>query len=164
MTLSEKESTPDEKSEELRTIFNDEEIRSTVKAFTLAFFRGTIKIQFNDAQTIIAFEKKKGKEISYTDAVKEEVEQKFGVIKDLEIISGSTESTNAKLDSTINNIFNLILGLRAGDRIKGTFLEFDIEKRMDQMDERISATNKIVEEFVTWYIETEKGNDKGPSN
>jgi len=150
-----------EKSEELQTIFNEEEIRSTVKAFTLAYFRGTIDIGFDKVNEIISNEKKKGNTISYEDAQKKEIANKLLLINDLEIISGAVEHTPEELNHSIKEVFSCILFLRAGHRIKGTFLEFDVEKRIDQMDAKISATNKVVEEFVTWYIETEKGNDKG---
>ena len=155
MTSSEK------KSEELRNIFTEEEIRNTVKAFTLAFYRGTIDIRFDTVNDIITLEKNKGKEISYEKALAKEIKIKSSVTTNLKIISGSVESTGEELDLAIKGIFNTILYLRAGHRIKGTFLEFDVEKRIDQMEEKISATNKVVKEFVTWFIETEKGNDKG---
>jgi len=164
MTSPEKKSTTNEKSEELRTIFTEEEIRNTVKAFTLGFFRGTLVIHYNNVQDIIQIEKEKGNKISYEEAETKELDGKSVMMENLKIVSGSIESTNNELNSAIKTIFNSIINLRVGHRISGTFLEFDVEKRIDQMEEKISATNKVVEEFVNWFIETEKGNEKGVSD
>ena len=148
------------KVEELRTIFSEEEIRNTVKAFTLAYFRGTADIGFDNANNFLELAKVKGEKLSYTEAEKKEVDNKNLLLRDMKIVSGSLESTPVEFEESIKSLFNNIINLRAGHRIKGTFLEFDFEQKLDQMDERISATNRVVEEFVNWYIETEKGHDK----
>lgn len=152
-----KEKTDNIEAEKLRTIFSEEEIRSTVKAFTLAYLRGQIKIDFDTVTDIQEEGKLIGKKISYEDARKEEVKDKKEFVEHLDIITGTTKATPEELDRAVKDMFSIILAMRAGERIKGTFLEFDIERKIDDIEQKLTATNSVVEQLVKWLIDSEKG-------
>lgn len=145
---------------ELRTIFSEEEIRGTVKAFALGILRGTIKIQFDNVDQIIEREKREGQTMDYKIALREEVRRKKAFVKSIEIVSGAEKSTEEQLENAIKAIFSDILALRAGNRIKGKFLEFDLEKKMDELEIKLDATNNVVEELVKWLTDEATGSNK----
>ena len=154
---SEKNEKENSEIEKLRTIFTEEEIRSTVKAFVLALLRGKISINFPTRNALMEEAKKRNEKMDYGEATDKEIHGKVEFRNNIEIISGSESSTESELNQAMNYVFNKILTFRSALRIEGTFLEFDIEKKLDDLELRLSATNNVIEEFVKWYTESEKG-------
>jgi len=146
--------------QKLKTIFSDEEVRSTVKAFVLAYIRGKITIEFPNTQEYLNEHKFGGKKYTFEEAKNKESSTKFDFVRNINIISGKIKVTEAELEKTTHDLFSDILLCRAGHRIKGEFMEFDIEKKIDDLEKRLDATNNVITEFVKWYTETESGYDR----
>ncbi|MCH7648341.1 MAG: hypothetical protein IIA83_07025 [Thaumarchaeota archaeon] len=154
---NERQESTNSELEKLQTIFTEEEVRSTVKAFVLAYLRGTITVDFPNITEFLDEHKHGGKKYTYEEAKEKEINPKVHTMRNIDIVSGTTKSTKVELEEAIQELFTQILFFRAGHRIKGKFMEFDIEKKLDDFENRLSATNKVIEEFVNWYTETEKG-------
>jgi len=146
----------------LQTIFTDEEIRSTVKAFVLAYLRGTISVVFPTAQEYLDEHNRGGKKYTYDEAVAQEMTSKITIVQNIDIVSGTTKSTEKKLEEATKELFTQILFLRAGHRIEGNFMEFDFEKKLDNLELKLNATNQVVSELVKWLTDEAKGNQKLP--
>jgi len=153
----EKESKQTNNSEsKIRTIFEEEEIRSTVKAFVLAYIRGTITIDFPEGGELLKGAKERGLKTDSKMAYENVLKLKKQFSKDLLIVSGAKKGTVEEIEHSIETIFYFISLARSSHRIKGTFLEFDIEKKIDDIELKTNATNKVVEQIVAWLIEEDK--------
>jgi len=140
---------PSEKREQ-KTIFSQEEVRSTIKGFTLAWLRGQVIIDFTTADDFVLFAKREGKTLSYEEATNKEVKHKTEFIDKILICAGSKPATPKQQEETMSQLFELILIFRAGDRIKGNFFTTDIEERLSKLEEGLTRTNNLIEEMVHW--------------
>lgn len=129
------------------SIFSDAEIRDTVRQFILAWVRGKVTINFPTASEFGTFsyhmigylgQEAKGKEI--------DIKMKF--IDLVSICLGIEEATSEQYNVAIKNMLITMLAFRVGNRINGTFAEFDIEKRFQILETQVKATNILVKEMA----------------
>lgn len=147
-TDNEQDSTPDV----AKPLFSKEEVESTVKGFLLAWMRGEIVIDFPYAAEYIKFyEEVQGKKITEAQAKKEENENKTAFTNLIEVCSGRRLASPAELEQATTSLFRYIMWWRQGKRIKGKFLEYSIEQKIDELEHRLEATNRLVIEFIKWY-------------
>ena len=52
-----------------------------------------------------------------------------------------------------------ILAWRSSNRIDGTFMNYEIEQKIDDLEQKLDATNNLVVELVNWLTEEASGND-----
>lgn len=129
------------------SVFSDDEVRTTVKEFILAWLRGEITINFPTAREFGTFSYQM---IGYLgqEAKGKEIDIKMKFIELVSICLGIEEATSEQYNVAIKHIFNTMLALRVGNRIKGTFAEFDIEKRFQILETQVKATNILVRELA----------------
>lgn len=132
------------------TIFSKEEIESTVKGFLLALIRGQITINFKTAEEFIAEAKVDGKRLTFEEAHQEEVDTKGGICDLIDICNGAKHAKMEEVEKTKYGLFNVIIRLRMAQRIEGKFYGIEIEERIDRLEEGLSKTNRVLEEFVIW--------------
>lgn len=142
-----------------RTIFSENEIRITVKAFVMGFLRGTIKVSFPTIESIKKVQERQGLNVDNKTVVSLEDSLKNDFLDAIEIVSGTQKSTIEEQEESIRYIFSTILSARSANRIHGDFLEFELEKKIDDLEHKLNATNNVVEELIKWLVESEKGYD-----
>lgn len=146
-----------------RTIFSEDEIRRTVKAFVMGFIRGKIKVNFPDKDSIKKVNAEQGWGTDHETVITMENDLRDDLLNAIETVTGTQKSTIEEQDEAVKSIFTTILSARSGERIEGDFLEFELEKKIEDLEYKLDATNKVVEELVKWLIETEKWHEKGLS-
>lgn len=136
-----------------KTVLSQEEIRGIIKAFILAYVRGSIKISHPNAQTILNKTKLEGEPVDFKTAHKQEMGGKNMFRQLIGVVSGSKPSTEAELAGATERLFQVILSLRNGGRIAGEFMEFKFEEKMSELERKLEATNNLVEQLVNWLTE-----------
>lgn len=128
------------------SIFSDEDIKNTVREFILAWLRGKIAINFPSARELQNYLLPI---FRYDPQAKEkEIKIKEYFINLVSICLGTEKATSKERNKAINLVFRQILALRSGNRIKGTFAEFNIEKRFQILENQVKDTNNLVKELL----------------
>ena len=148
-----------EDADKLQMIFSDEEVRNTVKGFISAYVKGTITIRFADSETIRDSKKTTGESIDEAEAKNLEIGAKKNFVRQIKIITGRLPSTKIEFERAINYIFACLLAWRSSNRIDGTFMNYEIEQKIDDLEQKLDATNNLVVELVNWLTEEASGND-----
>lgn len=136
--------------EATKPLLSQKEVRSIVKDFAIAYVEGRIQLDLPTAQERRNFAKRKGQKLSDAEAVDEEAEYKMTFRNMVAISLGSKKATPDELGKTISDLFDGILALRNGDRIKGVFCEHDLEARVKEIEEGLDKVNNLMEEIVEW--------------
>ena len=148
-----------EDTDKLQMIFSDEEVRNTVKGFISAYVKGTITVSFADFKVIRRVKKTTGESIGEEEAKNLELGAKQDFVHQIQIITGRLPSTKIEFEHAINHIFAYLLAWRSSNRIAGTFMNYEIEQKIDDIEQKLVATNNLVVELVNWLTEEAKGND-----
>lgn len=135
-----KEPTPQDVSTTLtehiaRTVFTEEEVADIIKGFIIAYMRGTITVNFPDAEFLMWLHKEQeGEEITTGQALKESGEDRVRFRNLVGITTGATPSTQVELKKATEELFQSILALRNGQRIEGEFSEFRFEQKIVDLE------------------------------
>ncbi len=148
---------PPPTAEVTRTVFSQEELRSVIKGFILAYLRGSITINHPTAEAIIEFRKDSGTPITLAQATKEEMDSKVRFRLLMGVVTGATSSTQEELVKATDELFQLILSMRNGRRIVGEFMEFRFEERIEDIERKLDATNNLVQQLIDWLTEEARG-------
>lgn len=132
------------------SIFSQEEIRDIVKKFVSAWLRGDITISFVTSGELLERAKMGKQKLSYTQAYDKEVKDKLIFTNLCSICVGAKQATEDERQKAISDVFELILVLRSSGRIKGKFIEYDIEERLRKLEERLDETDRLVHEIAIW--------------
>jgi len=137
-------------SEEKRegSIFTEQEVRSTVKGFVLAWLKGKIKIIFPTKEEIIRFFKEDlEQDVSAIEATQVEVYTKKNFV-DLILICSDEQATPEEQRKALSDLFNAILIFRSSRRLEGEFLEYNFEERLRRLEGGLAVTNNLVKELI----------------
>jgi len=138
-------------SEEKRavSIFTEQEVRSTVKGFVLAWLRGHIEITFPDKEEILRFFKEDVKQdVSAIKATQLEVYTKKNFRDLILICSDVKPATPEEQRKALSDLFNAILIFRSSRRLEGEFLEYNFEERLRRLEGGLAVTNNLVKELI----------------
>lgn len=138
-------------STEQRPLFSQDEIEATVKGFLLAWVRGQLSVHFPTAEEYVSTEEEKGETITLKQASEYELRNKEDFSNLIEICSGRKNASPSELMEATTRLFRFILWWRQGERITGAFLEYSIEERMHDIEQKLEATNEVVRQFVKWF-------------
>lgn len=139
------------------SIFSPEEIRDIVKKFVSAWLRGDITLFFVSSEEYLQRAKMKKQKLSYEQASDQEVKSKLVFTNLASICVGTKQATEDERQKAISDVFEMILMLRLSDRIKGKFIEYDIEERLRKLEERLDITDRLVHEIAIWLRSQRKG-------
>ena len=142
--------------------FTESEIENIVKAFILALIHNRVQINFPNIEDILDEDKLRGKTADKQQAWKVLLKQHQDFEDDIQVFCRTEEATDEERKEAISELFGIILLARTSGRMIGSFEDYELKKRMDELEEKLGATNKIIQEFVNWYTETENGYDKLP--
>jgi len=131
-------------------IFSKEEIKSIVKGFISSFISGQIVVKFKSADEFINEAKYDGKRLKNEEALRMEVSNKNALLDVIHVCDGTKQAKKEEIDQAISLLFDSIMGLRMAQRISGTFYGSDMEARIRKLEEGLSKTNSLIEEFVVW--------------
>lgn len=143
-----------------RTIFSSEEIRNIVKSFVFAWITGKITINFESRYEIIKTEKEHGRTMNPDDALKRELAIKSEITDLVEICSGITQSTETELENSVLQLFSKILDYKGALRIEGSFMDYTMQDRLDELEKKVDANSNVVEQLIRWLTDEAKGNEK----
>jgi hypothetical protein len=135
-----------------KTLFSEREIKAIVKDFVGAYISGQIKILFPTIECIIDGEEERGGKISRTEAARIESEIKRDFSKRIAICAGATKATQKEQEVALSELFDNIISMRNGERIKGVFTDYGLEARIKRLEEGIDKVNNLVEEIVEWIM------------
>jgi hypothetical protein len=142
-----------------KLIFSDEEVRNTVKGFISAYVKGTITVNFANSESIKDVRKAKGEDIDDNRALNIEIDAKKDFVRQIQIITGRLSCTQTEFESAVNRIFAYLLVWRSSNRIVGTFMNYEMERKIEDIEQKLDATNNLVVELVNWLTEEAKGHD-----
>jgi hypothetical protein len=129
-------------------IFSSEEIKATVKNFILGWLSGVVKIHFRLATEIMTEAKFTKEKKNWDQALYEEQDLKLKFLQVVDICVGVAKATPEQQEKAIEELFSMILVLRAGDRIEGSFMGYnDVNERLRQIEEELAATKDLVFEL-----------------
>lgn len=67
----------------------------------------------------------------------------------ISICAGSKEATSEERKKAIAKLFTMIFFMRAASgRLEGRFTEFDVEERLSRLEEKLNATEDIVNQIA----------------
>jgi hypothetical protein len=72
------------------------------------------------------------------------------------IVAGTKQATTDEQQHAINDLFDIILACRFGNRIHGVFMEYALETRIRNLEEGLEKVNHLVEEIVEWLMKGDK--------
>lgn len=150
---------PKSSLDEAKPLFSQDEVENTVKGFLLAWMRGELTVHFPTSDDIHSLSVAQGKPITLQEAKAKEHENKKEFTNLIEVCSGRTPASPAELEKATTSLFRYIMWWRQGERIEGKFLEYSIEEKMNELERKLEATNRIVIEFIKWY----RGSTSGES-
>lgn len=129
-------------------IFSQDEVQNIVKAFISAYLRGDVQIQFKCADELLKEAKLARRKLSVDDALEKEVQMKEPFLKYMAICVGTKKGTLEERMDAVSMLFDYILAVRASERLKGNFMLFNPEKRLEKLEEDLAETNKLVQEII----------------
>lgn len=146
MTNNENIEEAEASEQNLSSMFSEDDVENLVKEFILSWLRGEITINFPSARELREYPfptyfqdpKAKAKEIKIKDYF----------IDLISICLGIEKATSKQRNTAIKKLFRQILALRSGNRIEGTFAEFNIEKRFQILENQVKDTSNLVKELL----------------
>lgn len=147
---------------DINPVFSDDEVRSTVKGFILAFIRKEVHIHFPNAtdyqnlQTIknplkeLSIEEK-AKQIQHGLEIEQTAKKHFTDI--LEKCAGLQECSSSERRKAFQQLFKDICSYRLGNRIEGNFWDYSIEERLEKLEKKVDTTIELLRKEVRWLKE-----------
>jgi hypothetical protein len=133
-------------------LFKKEEIDNIVREFAIGWIKGTVVIDLPDYQHLLAMEQKKGSSVDEKQAIEMEAKNKTSFMNQINIVAGYKPVTAQEYEQTVKDLFNRILRLRCGDRIKGSFGgQENLLLEINKHEEQISAMNDQIQQLIIWY-------------
>jgi hypothetical protein len=148
-----------------KTILTSQEVESVVRSFILSWLRGTIEIHFPTSKEM---EENVSKRMPGTltlypvgyDGKQDAANVRAEFVTLVQICTGAKPATVQEQEKALQKLFERLLAYRTTLRIKGTFTPFDVEKQLDEMQAKVDATNKVVNEIVTFLRREAEGQAK----
>ena len=139
---------------EVSSLFSQKDVRCVVTEFVSSWIRGDIIIRFPTAAEL---SKKNPLAIAFpTDpSVKEELKIKEHYIELLLVCAGIKHASADEQEKAITDVFRMLLMFRSANRIEGKIMSNDLEKRVADLEEKLQATGKLVEQ-ITGFLFKEK--------
>ncbi|WP_299293118.1 hypothetical protein [Nitrosopumilus sp.] len=154
------------KKDQIKTkkpIFTEDEIENTVKAFILAYIHNKIKITFPTSDDYKEIAKTEGNKINNKEAQDLEFNAKESFINFVQICSGNLDATDEERKDAVTELFDILLRARSSKRISGSFDDYELKRKMEELEDKLEATNNVLTELVNWLTEEAKGNENGLS-
>lgn len=143
-----------------KTILSPQEVESVVRSFILSWLRGTIEISFPTTSEVEENKKPRHAGIALYptgyDPKRDAANIRANFVGLVEICTGSKAATFQEQEKALQDLFAFLMMLRATLRIRGTFTPFDVETQLDNMQVKIDAINKVVNEIVNHLREEAK--------
>ena len=136
--------------------FSRKEIDGIVKGFFMAWERGDIELIWplaNDLQKISPY-LAQGREITFKEAVKLELDNKTEFLELIKIYTGSRAATPKEIRWATYTLFNFITTWRAADRImdnkgkQGRFLQYGIEDKMRDLERKLDLNEQLLRQLI----------------
>lgn len=134
-----------------KPLFSGREVESTVKGFLLAWMRGDIVINFPEAKEYVDAAEVDGEKITVKEARERATENKTTFTELIEVCSGRKKASPTELVQATTSLFRYIMWWRQGQRVEGKFLQYSIEQKIDELEHKLEATNRLVIQFIKWY-------------
>ncbi|MDH5482861.1 MAG: hypothetical protein OEY22_08285 [Candidatus Bathyarchaeota archaeon] len=138
------------------SIFSEDEINAIIKDFVLAWIRGEIKLIFPPADEIYQRFKKEKRPIDHKMASDISAITKSDLIDLIKICAKPTTPDQQK--KVNEELFELILHFRCGDRIQGSFTGYSSKDKLEELEEKLNAVNKAFEELY-FYVKAKIPDD-----
>jgi hypothetical protein len=147
-----------DKADPVAVLFSQKDVRRFVTEFVSSWIRGDIAIHFPTAAEL---SKKNPLAITFpTDpSVNEELKIKEHYVELLSICAGTKPASPEEQEKAITDVFRILLMFRSANRIEGKIISNDLEKRVADLEEKMQATGKLVEQ-ITGFLFKEKNSAK----
>lgn len=166
MTDDEHPKEDNKENNEIKTknpIFSEEEIENIVKAFISAYIDNRIQIVFPTREELKKNMRFSEPNMTDKEANTRSIKLKAEMNRNIQICCGTIKTTNEERTEAINDLLQSILITRMQHRMTGSFEDYELKKKMGELEKKLDATNNVVEQLVVWLIQSEEGYDKGPS-
>ena len=136
------------------SLFSQKDVRRVVTEFVSSWIRGDIIIRFPTAAEL---SKKNPLAIGFpTDpSVNAELKIKEHYIDLLLVCAGIKPASAEEQEKAITDVYRMLLMFRSANRIEGKIMSNDLEKRVANIEEKLQATGKLVEQ-ITGFLFKEK--------
>lgn len=141
-------------------LFSSTEVRQFVSEFVASWIRGDIIIHFPTAAEL---SKKNPLAIGFPadPSISHELKIKEHYIDLLSICAGIKQASVDEQDKAIGEVFRMMLMFRSANRIEGKILSNDIEKRIDNLEEKFQATANLVDQITSYLFKPVKADETG---
>lgn len=135
-----------------QSLFTLKEKQDVVKGFIRARIAGKVRIDYVQKDQMKEFMRIQGHIITDEQA-------KEATIKTVErmntMIDQCTNSNISKSEQNkaIENLFQELIRIRGGDRIIGEFWDYELEKRLETLEQKVDSTINILTKEVRWLKE-----------
>jgi hypothetical protein len=135
-------------------LFSQKDVRLVVTEFVSSWIRGDIIIRFPTAAEL---SKKNPLAIGFpTDpSVNAELKIKEHYIDRLLVCAGITPASADEQEKAAADVYRMLLMFRSANRIEGKIMSNDLQKRVANIEEKLQATGKLVEQ-ITGFLFKEK--------
>lgn len=147
---------------EKKPLFSRREIRAIVKDFISAWLSGQIKIKFLTCAELLNEAKLQGEQLTYKKASQQEIDLKMELKNCINICVGAVKATSEEQNRALESLFDRILTFRNGNRIEGKFMAYELEQRIQRLEEGLGITNNLVQEMIEWLYRGRTGHDQLP--
>jgi hypothetical protein len=136
------------------TLFSQKDVHRIVTEFVSSWIRGDIIIRFPTAAEL---SKKNPLAITFpTDpSVNEELKIKEHYVDLLMVCAGIQQVSAEEQEKAITEVFRMLLMFRSANRIEGKIISNDLEKRVNELEEKLQSMVKLVEQ-ITGFLFKEK--------
>ncbi len=144
----EEHSPTDETANSAPCLFSQLDIKNIIKDFHSAWLRNEVSIDFPKTEDIRSQAKVDGEKLDKRIAHREALGHKVRFLDLIAQCTDISETTLQQQQKALNELYQLIVAYRIGDRIKGKWGEsYHVREQLEQFDQRLQALEKTVEEM-----------------
>ncbi|MCW4018560.1 MAG: hypothetical protein NWF00_07790 [Candidatus Bathyarchaeota archaeon] len=136
-------------------LFSQKDVRRVVTEFVSSWIRGDIVIHFPTAAEL---SKKNPLAIAFPSdpSVNQELKIKEHYVDLLLVCAGITPASNGEKEKAITDVYKMMLMFRSANRIEGKIISNDLERRIDQLEEKLQSTSRLVEQITAYLFKGKK--------
>lgn len=139
------------KTDEL-SLFTLKEKQDVVKGFIRARIAGKVRIDYVQKDQMKEFMRIQGHDITDEQAT----ECTIKAVERMNTMIGQCTNSNiteSDQNKAIEDLFQELIRIRGGDRIIGEFWDYELEKRLETLEQKVDSTINLLTKEVRWLKE-----------
>jgi len=137
-------------------LFSDKDVRRIVTEFVTSWIHGDIIIRFPTAAEL-AKKTPLNISLSVDPSVNAELKIKEHYVDLLSIIAGIKPASESDQKKAVDEVFKMLLMFRSSNRIEGKIISNDLQKRVDDLENKLNAQTKLIEQITGFLFTPKKG-------